>query len=359
MRHVRQIAAIIIGLVFFASGLVKLIDPVGSTLIVKAYLDFLHLGFLSPTAGAAGVAIPLLEVLTGSALLCGFKTEAVRYVAGILLAFFTLTTVILVIFRPQMDCGCFGEAIHLTHTESLAKNIVLSGLWALAFIPLKKTEENRPRAAIPFAVTAATAILLGIYSLVALPLIDFTPLRPGAELQRPVEEDLDEGIEEDLAAASQPLPFFDVNWEYRDTMALGQKVMIVSSYRPEKIGRSKWNSISRLCSAAMEKGFTPIILISADPDEAAGIVPDQTLLEFTFFADTRLLQTLNRSNGGACYVSDGQIIRKWASLALPRADELSSLDKESPSETLIKTDARGRFTFQGIAIGLLAFLFLV
>ena len=38
------------GFVFFISGILKLMDPVGAGLVMKEYLDFLHIGFLSGIA---------------------------------------------------------------------------------------------------------------------------------------------------------------------------------------------------------------------------------------------------------------------------------------------------------------------
>ena len=63
----RRICTIIIGLVFFASGLFKLIDPVGTSLIVRSYLEFFHVGFISGTSQLLGFGISLLEALTGLA----------------------------------------------------------------------------------------------------------------------------------------------------------------------------------------------------------------------------------------------------------------------------------------------------
>ena len=38
------------GFVFFISGLLKLMDPVGAGLVMKEYFKFLHIGFLEATA---------------------------------------------------------------------------------------------------------------------------------------------------------------------------------------------------------------------------------------------------------------------------------------------------------------------
>ena len=51
------------GFVFFISGLLKLMDPVGASLVMKEYFQFLHLEFLSGAAAASAVAFALAETL--------------------------------------------------------------------------------------------------------------------------------------------------------------------------------------------------------------------------------------------------------------------------------------------------------
>ena len=46
----RRFCAFVSGAVFLLSGILKLMDPTGSAFIVKAWLDFLYMGFLSPVA---------------------------------------------------------------------------------------------------------------------------------------------------------------------------------------------------------------------------------------------------------------------------------------------------------------------
>ena len=67
----RRSCAWIVGLVYFISGILKLIDPTGSGLVVEEYFHFLHLGFLLPFAKASGTAFAFLEVTLGAALLTG------------------------------------------------------------------------------------------------------------------------------------------------------------------------------------------------------------------------------------------------------------------------------------------------
>ena len=121
----RRLCAWIVGIVFTVSGALKLMDPTGAGLVMEEYFKFLHLGFLSPISMSAGIAFALAEAVTGVALITGVWRKLTAAISSLLMAFFTILTILLVIFNPEMDCGCFGEAIHLTHLQTFLKNIVL------------------------------------------------------------------------------------------------------------------------------------------------------------------------------------------------------------------------------------------
>ena len=121
----RRLAAIIFGLVMLAGGLLKLMDPIGSQLVIESYLNFCHLSFLRFASMHLAFFFNLLECFVGAAMIAGAWTSGIRWVALGLMSFFTLLTLFLLILNPSMDCGCFGEIVHLTHLQSFLKNVVL------------------------------------------------------------------------------------------------------------------------------------------------------------------------------------------------------------------------------------------
>ena len=114
----KRFCGFITGIVFFIAGIFKLLDPIGAGLVMKEYMDFFHLGFLSVLAKPLAVALAFLETMVGAALVTGIWRRLSAIIALAFQIFFTVVTLILVIFNPQMDCGCFGEVIHLTHLET-------------------------------------------------------------------------------------------------------------------------------------------------------------------------------------------------------------------------------------------------
>ncbi len=137
MKMLRRFSAVIIGIVFFVSGILKFMDPMGTSLIVEAYMNFFKLGFLRPLSYFSGAMLAVVETTLGAALITGVWRKIVAFASLVLVSFFTIVTFVLLVANPDMDCGCFGEAVHLTHLQSFVKNIVILALWALAFIPLK------------------------------------------------------------------------------------------------------------------------------------------------------------------------------------------------------------------------------
>ena len=141
MRYIlfrmKRFCGFAVGFVFFISGLLKLVDPVGAGLVMKEYFKFLHLGFLEGLSLPSGVAFALAETIVGAGLITGVWRKIIAAAAVGLQSMFTILTLLLVIFKPEMDCGCFGEAIHLTHGETFIKNLILLSLLLIYFIPIK------------------------------------------------------------------------------------------------------------------------------------------------------------------------------------------------------------------------------
>ena len=133
--RLRRFCAWTVGIVFTISGILKLMDPVGTGLLMGEYFQFLHIGFMRRLGIAAGMFFSFLETFTGIALVTGVWRKAAAVSASVLTALFTLLTILLAAFDPPMDCGCFGEVLHLTHLQSLLKNIVLDLLLVFAFVP--------------------------------------------------------------------------------------------------------------------------------------------------------------------------------------------------------------------------------
>ena len=380
----RRFCAILIGLVFLASGLLKLLDPVGTGLIVSEYFKFFHLGFLQGTAKALGMVLSLVEAITGAALISGVFRKTTAIVTSVLVVFFTIITLILWIAKPEMDCGCFGEAIHLSHGQTLLKNLVLLALAALAFIPFQNFGVPRKGKYVAFFLAIPSLIFALCHNARHLPMIDFTEFAPGTELFASLDNDYQEmdgkvptfiyerngqrgsftldalpdstwtfvGVDTLSRSgmyknASKPvLSFRDAQGEYQDELAVLGKVMVFSVYDPED---ADWDRIRTQAAEARVCGATPLILA----------VPGEDTPEDVYLADYKPLITLNRANGGATYFNDGELISKWSPRDVPEGEELRSLLDREPVVASTDFIVGRRIRAQGFSLYLLALLLLL
>lgn len=391
MNGFKRICAVVLGSVFFIAGVLKLMDPLGSQLVVEEYLKFFHLGFLGFAASTLGVMLALVESLLGAALITGVWRKITALCTLAVLGVFTLVTAVLWVANPQMDCGCFGEALHLEHWQSFVKNLVLIGLWAVAFLPISKLNAPQKIKYASFGIGVVSVVLFGLFSLLSIPLVDFASFKPGTELVGANEEAFaevtaavyskngQEGVftpdcppdstwtfvryqnyDRTILKNDAPgelLSFCDASGIYADSLATQGPVLVLSSYAPEKLGAKRISSISRVASEAAEAGYSVLFLVAGTPETVQ--INEPSLAASTYFADRKTLMTLNRSNGGAVYISDGLVISKWSVRALPSKEDLGKLVKKDPVEYMMSRSGKGKIRLQGVLLYTFAVMLLL
>ena len=383
-HRLRRLCAFLIGLVFLASGLLKLLDPVGTGLIISEYLKFFHIGFLQGTSKALGMGLSLLEAATGAALVTGVFRKTTAIVTSVLVLFFTAVTFILWLANPEMDCGCFGEAIHLTHAQTLLKNLVLLALALVAFLPFQNFGVPRRGKYVAFFLALPSLVFALWYNHRHLPMIDFTEFAPGVELFASLDNDyqeMDDKVptfiyERDgqrgsfslnnlpdstwtfvgvdtlsrsglyKSEAKPVLSFRDAEGTYEDERAVLGKVMVFSVYDPAK---ADWERIGSQAAEARSCGATPLLLT----------VPGENVPQDVYFADYKPLITLNRANGGATYFNDGELVAKWSPRDVPEGSDLKGLLERDPVDVSTEFTVQRRIRAQGFTLYLLALLLLL
>ena len=390
MNFLRRLCAVIVGITFLVSGLSKIIDPVGTMLIVTEYAKLLHLDFIIPAAKVIGIILSSLEAITGLTLITGVLRKISAWITYALVGVFTAVTLFLLIKNPVMDCGCFGEAIHLDHLQSFIKNIALLALALIAFIPMKSLGSPKPRKWVSFGIATLSVLYAVLYSNTHIPIADFTEFAPGAELMASLDDELEADnhyepafiYEKNGQRGSFPLyalpdstwtfveadtlfvdglaqrnghpvlSFRDSQGEYRDRMAAEGKVVVFSVYEPAK---ARWDRIQKQYNRVLEAGASPLLLVASYPLEIDkyGIPLDMTV----YYADYKTLITLNRSNGGASFFSEGELIEKWGQKDFP--EDLSWRFQEDPVELNSRFILKRRLKAQGFCLYLAALLMLV
>ena len=386
LLRLKRFCGFITGIVFFVSGILKLMDPVGAGLIMDEYYSFLHLGFLSFSSKVMGTAFALAETVIGVGLITGVWRRIIGMAAIILQGFFTLLTLLLVIFNPEMDCGCFGEAIHLTHMETFIKNLILMALLLIYFIPSKHLGETRKKKYVSFALVGTSLIAFTIFSWISIPLVDYTAYKPGTDL-KDSGIDADEmyesafiyekdGVQESFTLGHLPdttwtfidvetrlkegyndthasLSFYEpTTGEYADSLATEGPVMIISLYKPD-ISRKSWRKIEKFMAAAVNSGFRTLLLTTSAEE-----LPE-ALKTSAYISDYKTLISLNRSNGGATFFLNGDLIRKWSKAGYPDTYELQDIISSDSTETSIAHYSKGSLALQGFLLYVFAILLLL
>ena len=405
--RLRRLCAFIIGVVFLIAGIFKLLDPVGAGLVMEGYFRFFHVTFLLPAAKVTALIFALAEAILGAAMISGVWRKQIAIITSAMIVFFTVLTLFLAIFNPisLTDCGCFGEVIHLTNFQTFLKNLVLLALAMVAFLPFKNFGKNRKRKYVSFGIAAVSIFLFAAYSWTTIPLVDFTEFTPGSELLASVGEDDEEddasgyykstiiyeknGQEgafdldnlpdstwtyvrtetifingTDIEDNKPALSFTDSLGNYQDEMAIYGNVLAVSVYDQAKAKGDFWAKIADALDGAKAAGFTPLLLVSSTKEQFDGlpvIVPEvhSRLAGSTYYADKKTLVTLNRSNGGATWFNDGQLIRKYSNKNIPSEETLRDMAEDDPTEEMLHSSTKGRLRFQGFMLYAFAILLIL
>ena len=181
----------LLGGVFLFSGLVKCVDPVGTSIFVEKYLATYSLEAMLHLSLPLAILLATVEVMLGIMLIVGVLRKYVVVATTIFLSLFTLITLLSATLLPIGDCGCFGDAVKLTPWQTFAKNVVLlpAAIW------LWRNTDDRPhawgRVAIIVVVAVALPMAINLYSLRYLPLVDFMPYKLGVDLRSEVASERD------------------------------------------------------------------------------------------------------------------------------------------------------------------------
>ena len=140
------VLAVPAGSVFILSGFVKAVDPVGFSYKITEYLSLFGMHGLCDLSMCLSVSLCTAETFLGLLLFLRIwkRTTAVCFLVAMLA--FTALTLRLVTdpFGTITECGCFGEAVHLSNGMSFAKNLMLLAV-AAAFVHCVFKEGRRAR----------------------------------------------------------------------------------------------------------------------------------------------------------------------------------------------------------------------
>ena len=368
LKMIVNLCRIIVAVTFIFSGFVKAIDPIGTQYKLQDYLGSIGMAGILPnwTLLAVAVFLAAIEFCIGIFLLFAIQRRLISKLTVAFMAFMTMVTVWIVVADPVKDCGCFGDALHLTNTETLIKNIVLL-VCSLAIM-------YRPLAMFRFVsksnqwiVTNYTIVFILVssgLSLYYLPIFDFRPYHIGVNIPRGMEIPKGaklpqfkttfimekNGQRKEFTLENYP----DASWKFIDSKTvqtsegyippihdfsitdnktgldltnsvLGHKgyTFLLIAPHLETADDSNFGDIDRLYEYAQSYDI-PFYCLTASTTKAIKRWIDLTGAEYPFcITDEAVLKTIIRSNPGLLLLKDGTIINKWSHNNLPNEAKLS------------------------------------
>lgn len=228
-----ELCRILLACTFIFSGFVKAVDPWGAGIKMGEYLAAFEMDWLYGWRFGIAIWLNGAELMMGLMLLSKVRLRLISIFAAASMAFFTTLTLILAIWNPIEDCGCFGEAIKLTNWGSFIKNMFLFPmslvvLWSARKLPIMPTWKD----GVFMLVYATIGFGVGVYSFRHLPLIDFLPYKVGTNLVEAMNTSSDGDVDTIVIyknketgkvrefELSDTTWYDDAKWDYVDTKTL-------------------------------------------------------------------------------------------------------------------------------------------
>jgi len=287
-----------------------------------------------------------------------------------MIVFFTFLTFYSAYFNKVTDCGCFGDALHLTPWQSFGKDVALLILISVLVAGSKHIQQlfsNKVTLGI-LSIALILNIAFPVYTYNYMPVKDFRPYaigndiieqmnggRPGKFDTRFVYKNLQTGKDEEMAKP----PYTDtINWEidtlkwkFVDTKQIvldpGEQAPIhdfsitsvegseytddflkhdslhffLVSYDLTKADRDVQPQINAFAQAC-EKNGIPFIGLSSSTPEAIDEFRHEVQAPYDYYiTDATQLKTMIRSNPGLILLKGSKILDMWGKRTLPTFED--------------------------------------
>ena len=184
-----QILRIAVGGLFIFSGVVKANDPMGLANKMKEFFEpeVWNIPGMVPYALALSVLMIGFEIIAGVALLLGFMFRLFSILLLLLNIFFTFLTAYVYYWDVIMhsakvrECGCFGDCIKITNSETFWKDVALlvaSIILVICWRYVKPLFSKYPNTAL-FVLSIFFAFGIQWWALEHLPFHDCMPYKVG------------------------------------------------------------------------------------------------------------------------------------------------------------------------------------
>lgn len=331
--YITWVLRIVCGGLFIFSGFVKAVDPWGTLFKIEEYLN--AFGVMMPFGitrlGVFGLCA--VEFIVGCFLLLGCYRKSCPFFACLIMMFMLPLTLWIATENPVGDCGCFGDAVHISNWGSFWKNVALTlGLVWLLRYNISAICLISP--AFQWLGVVASGIFIVIIELVGFfyqPLIDFRDYPEGSTLFADMDSEDDHGLDVfDLHSGE------DMNTEALEPKGGELVVMIPNVAMVSPATTWKLNS---LYEWAQENDVKMIGIVSGSNEEIEEW-EDLSMTEYPLYlADDTAIKEVVRGNPGIVYLFDGKIVWKSTLTAID-IDDFSSPEITGDASSFGRDNAR-------------------
>lgn len=353
-NFITQFSRLFVGILFIISGLIKLNDPIGFSYKLDEYFSepIFNMPYFVPYTLAIALFLVILEVVLGVFLLIGYRSKETIYSLLIVVILFSFLTFYSAFFDVVKDCGCFGDALHLTPWQSFSKDIVLLFFILILFFNRKLIRplfSNGIQNAIAMTSIVLCA-LMGYWVINHLPFVDFRPYKVGTNITSEMmipdnasksvvemifvykvngvdkefnEKDLmnlPEGAifvdrKDKIITQGYVPPIHDFKLEIdggdkTQEVLSERKALLIVAYDLEKSNKTALKNLNELYAKAKAKGYYVAILTGSSSEVVSAIKTKYNYNFDVLFCDATALKTIERANPSFVVLNHGTIIQK-------------------------------------------------
>ncbi len=409
MNHLRHIfaecARVIVGLTFVLSGLLKAVDPVGTALKVKDYLAPVIPSSWEGMESMSLVISFLLcggEFILGAFLLVGIYRRLCARLSVVFMLGMTALTLYILVANPVSDCGCFGDALPLTHLQTFLKNLILLPLTIFVLWQARSLRHlySRRERWVPglLAVVGIGYFMAENYR--HLPYRDFRPYAIGTDLRQAMTDEQllfqqkllegtkyiyrKDGKEQAFSATTLPdsswtfvearsgkeVETLKAKYDFSPTDSLGDPVvdrilnnpgitLLLLSPSWTTASQGAIDEIAELYKQSIDLGYSFYGVSASTPEETSRWSYLTGAAYPMLQLDATPIRTIIRSQPGLLVLRDGKIIDKRAPADFPEVEDVSTYLRSlaDPARPLLTPSATRTYLLWGwVALLLLGFL---
>lgn len=355
---------LIVGGLFVFSGLIKVNDPVGTSIKFEEYFDVFSYDIAPFFAYLKEVSLPLavilvvLEVVLGVMLILGVKLRLTVILLSLMILFFTFLTFYSAYFNKVTDCGCFGDAIKLTPWQSFYKDIFLLVLIAVLFFfrnDLRDTSSPWLRGTALLSLVAS--LVLALAAIRNLPFIDFRAYKEGVHIpsamqpSQPLEYSYimrkdGQDMVFDQYPSDESYEFVDMQlknpealpkisdfsiWneqgDFTEAIFEGNKLVVLIS-NISKMSEDGFTTITPLIESLEGTEIESVLVAASSEDQIKALLAQHGWEVEHYMADATVVKTIIRSNPGIMLLKDGEVVKKYHHNNTPTSSEVEQIFNE-------------------------------